>query len=209
MSEGQKVETGLAGKVRGVALLQWTGPRAWADRGEEGRVPERLEKALRDGHFAWFRVGTGEGVPTSRCWMVFNAGENPAYWGKYGVTRVVCVGREGVRGYWSEDGKRWWRVEECGREGKAVRVECAGKAYRAACGAMPWEVPFFDGSGRNRERLERMYGYVAEVLGRGGMAESEVDRRLERAEVAVGFNRWAARGRLYGGRFKWEKGEVW
>lgn len=45
--------------------------------------------------------------------------------------------------------------------------------------------------------------------GAGGMDESQVDRWLDRAEKSVGFDQWAARGRLFGGMFTWEKGEVW
>lgn len=204
-----KAAVEMGSKIRRVAMLQWMGPRAWANKEESLRAPKRLEKALRDGHHAWFRVGTGEGVPTSRCWMVFQSAEEVGHWGMYGVTRAVDIRRDGVRGYWSEDGKRWWQVEALGKQGKSVRVESAARAYRAACGALPWDMPFFDGSEKNRERFARMYAYVRGVLGRGAMAESQVDRWLERAEKSVGFDQWAARGRLFGGMFMWEKGEVW
>lgn len=196
--------------IRALSLLQWMGPRSWADQAEERRVPERVEKMLRDGHHAWFRVATGEGVPTSRCWMVFNEPGEWNYWRRYGVTRVLDVCPEGCRGYWSADGKQWWQVEACAPRGKRVHVWNAKAAYRAACGEMPWEVPFFDRSDRNRQRLEKMYAYMACVLGREGLDEAGVARRLETAATAKsGFSRWANRGMLYGGRFKWEKGEMW
>ena len=201
--------TAMKPKIRAVSLLQWMGPRAWTNKAEELRVPGEIEKALRSGHYAWFRVDTGEGVPTSRCWMVFNAPGEWGYWKQYGVTRVLDVCPEGCRGYWSWNGKSWWKVEACAPRGKGVRVWDAKAAYWAACGQMPWDVPFFDGSGGNRIRMERMYGYVRSVLERDGMDEAQVDRRLERAATAVGFNRWATRGMLYGGRFEWGKGEMW
>lgn len=199
-----------APKVRSVTLLQWMGPRSWADQAEERRVPERFEKVLREGHHAWFRVATGEGVPTSRCWMVFNEPGAWNYWRRYGVTRVLDVCPEGCRGYWSADGKQWWQVGACAPRGKRVHVRNAKAAYRAACGEMPWAVPFFDGSGKNRERLERMYAYMAGVLDRAGLEDATVSRRLETAATSrSGFSRWANRGMLYGGRFGWEKGDVW
>ncbi len=72
------------------------------------------------------------------------------------------------------------------------------------------EVPFFDGSEKNRERLERMYAHMAGVLGRAGLEDATVSRRMETAATSrSGFSRWANRGMLYGGRFGWEKGEVW
>ncbi len=199
----------MASKVRALSLLQWMGPRSWADKAEARRVPERFEKVLRDGHHAWFRVATGEGVPTSRCWMVFNEPGMWAYWREFGVTRVLDVCPEGCRGYWSADGKQWWQVEACAPRGKRVRVAHVKAAYRAACGEMPWEVPFFDGSETNLVRLAKMYDYVMRVLSRGSMDEETVDRRLERAATARGFNRFANRGLLYGGFFQWEKGEMW
>lgn len=196
--------------IRAVTLLQWMGPRAWANQAEEQRMPERIEKMLRDGHHAWFRVATGEGVPTSRCWMVFNEPGAWEYWQKYGVMRVLDVSEEGCRGYWSGDGRQWWKVEACAPRGKRVHVWNAKVAYRAACGEMPWEVPFFDRSDRNRERLEKMYAYMVGVLGREGLDEARVKRRLDTATTAQsGFSRWANRGMLYGGQFKWEKGEMW
>ena len=196
--------------IRAVSLLQWMGPRSWADKAEERRVPERFEKVLREGHHAWFRVATGEGVPTSRCWMVFNEPGAWEYWRKYGVTRVLDVSEEGCRGFWSVDGRQWWKVEACAPRGKRVHVWNAKAAYRAACGEMPWEVPFFDRSDRNRERLEKMYAYMAGVLGREGLDEATVVRRVERTmDAPSGFSRWANRGMLYGGRFQWEKGEMW
>ena len=196
--------------IRAVTLLQWMGPRAWANQAEEQRMPERIEKMLRDGHHAWFRVATGEGVPTSRCWMVFNEPGTWEYWQKYGVTRVLDVSEEGCRGYWSGNGRQWWKVEACAPRGKRVHVWNAKAAYRAVCGEMPWVVPFFDRSDRNRERLEKMYAYMTGVLGREGLDEAMVKRRLDTAATAQsGFSRWANRGLLYGGSFKWEKGEVW
>lgn len=208
--ESVRAAAPMAPKVRAVSLLQWMGPRSWAEQAEERRVPERVEKMLRDGHHAWFRVATGEGVPTSRCWMVFNEPGEWNYWRRYGVTRVLDVCPEGCRGYWSGGGRRWWQVEACAPRGKRVHVWNAKAAYRAACGGMPWDVPFFDGSERNRERLEKMYAYVAGVLGREGLDEARVARRLDTAATAQsGFSRWANRGMLNGGRFKWEKGEVW
>ena len=125
-----------------------------------------------------------------------------AYWRKFGVTRVLDVCPEGCRGYWSENGKQWWQVEACAPRGKRVRVAHVKAAYRAACGEMPWEVPFFDGSEKNLARLAKMYDYVMRVLSRGNMDEETVDRRLERAATARGFNRFANRGLLYGGFFQ-------
>ncbi len=208
--EESDVVVPMASKVHAVSLLQWMGPRSWADQTEERRVPERFEKVLREGHHAWFRVATGEGVPTSRCWMVFNEPGEWNYWRRYGVTRVLDVCPEGCRGYWSADGKQWWQVEACAPRGKRVHVRNAKAAYRAACGEMPWEVPFFDGSEKNRERLERMYAHMAGVLDRAGLEDATVSRRMETAATSrSGFSRWANRGMLYGGRFGWEKGEVW
>ena len=208
--ESSGVTAPMAPKVHAVSLLQWMGPRSWADQTEEQRVPERFEKVLREGHHAWFRVAAGEGVPTSRCWMVFNEPGEWNYWRRYGVTRVLDVCPEGCRGYWSADGKQWWQVGACAPRGKRVHVRNAKAAYRAACGEMPWEVPFFDGSEKNRERLERMYAHMAGVLDRAGLEDATVSRRLETAAMSrSGFSRWANRGMLYGGRFGWEKGEVW
>ncbi len=208
--EESEVVVPMASKVHAVSLLQWMGPRSWADKAEERQVPERFEKVLREGHHAWFRVATGEGVPTSRCWMVFNEPDQWNYWRQYGVTRVLDVCQEGCRGYWSANGKQWWQVEACAPRGKRVHVWNAKAAYRAACGEMPWEVPFFDGSEKNRDRLEKMYAYMASVLGREGVDEARVERRLDTPATAQsGFSRWANRGMLYGGQFKWEKGEVW
>ena len=208
--ESSGVTAPMAPKVRAVTLLQWMGPRSWADQAEERRVPERFEKVLREGHHAWFRVATGEGVPTSRCWMVFNEPGAWEYWRKYGVTRVLDVCEEGCRGFWSGDGRQWWKVEACAPRGKRVHVWNAKAAYRAACGEMPWEVPFFDRSDRNRERLEKMYAYMEGVLCREGLDAATVSRRLDTAATArSGFSRWANRGMLYGSRFKWEKGEMW
>ena len=211
---GREESSGVAApmepKVHAVSLLQWMGPRSWADQAEERRVPERFEKVLREGHHAWFRVAAGEGVPTSRCWMVFNEPGEWNYWRRYGVTRVLDVCPEGCRGYWSADGKQWWQVGACAPRGKRVHVRNAKAAYRAACGEMPWEVPFFDGSEKNRERLERMYAHMAGVLDRAGLEDTTVSRRMETAATSrSGFSRWANRGMLYGGRFGWEKGEVW
>lgn len=208
--ESSGVAAPMAPKVHAVSLLQWMGPRSWADQTEEQRVPERFEKVLREGHHAWFRVAAGEGVPTSRCWMVFNEPGQWNYWRRYGVTRVLDVCPEGCRGYWSADGKQWWQVGACAPRGKRVHVRNAKAAYRAACGEMPWEVPFFDGSEKNRERLERMYAHMAGVLDRAGLEDATVSRRMETAATSrSGFSRWANRGMLYGGRFGWEKGEVW
>jgi hypothetical protein len=198
----------MSPKIRRVTLLQWMGPKTWADKAEQKRIPERVERALCSGHHAWFRVGTGEGVPTARCWMVFNAPEDWSHWKDWGVTRILDVRADGVRGYWSGGGERWWRVESFDDAGKGVQVENAAAAYRAACGEMPWDVPFFDGSEKNLARLAKMYSYVADVMGRGRDG-AEVDRLLGRAEEAAGFSRWAACGKLYGGHFRWEKGEEW
>ena len=149
-------------------------------------------------------------MSTSRCWMVFNEPGAWEYWQKYGMTRVLDVSEEGCCGYWSVNGRQWWKVEACAPREKRVHVWNAKAAYRAACGEMPWEVPFFDRSDRNRERLEKMYAYMAGVLGREGLDEARVERRLDTAATAQsGFSRWANRGMLYGGRFKWEKGEAW
>ena len=207
--EGAEAPDGGVSKIRAVTLLQWMGPRSWTNKAEERRVPDRVEEVLRSGHHAWFRVATGEGVPSSRCWMVFNAPGEWAYWRQFGVTRVLDICPDGCRGYWSGDGKHWWKVEACPPRGKRVRVDNAKAAYQAACGEMPWEVPFFDRSDKNRVRLERMYAYVVSVLERRGMDTTTLNRRLERAATAVGFSQWATRGMLYGGRFEWRKGEMW
>jgi len=189
--------------IRHVALLEWTGPKAWKDPREERRLPARLERLLRDGHFAWFRLRPLPGAE-GRCWMLFNlAGWGAVRLGKdYGVTRVVAVAADACRGFWSADGGVWWQVEP--RGGRGVRVaETAEGAYRAACAPMPWKVPFFDGSGENRRRLERMYAYVAGVLRSGKAGAPAADG------APPGFGRWALRGRLYGDRFRWEAGETW
>lgn len=66
------------------------------------------------------------------------------------------------------------------------------------------------GSEKNRDRLEKMFAYMAGVLGRAGQDDATVSRRLDTAATAKsGFRRWANRGMLYGGRFLWETGEVW
>jgi hypothetical protein len=199
----------IPSKIRCFALLQWMGPKTWADKAEQKRFPDRIEKTLRDGHFAWFRVGTGEGIPSSRCWMVFNSSGDWNYWKDYGVTRILSVTADGVRGYWSGGGKQWWRVESCDVAGKGVQMENPAAAYRAACGEMPWDVPFFDGSEKNLARLAKMYACVTGAMVRGGRSEAEVDRLLERTKASAGFANWAACGELYGGRFRWEKGEEW
>ena len=138
----------MASKIRAVSLLQWMGPKTWANKAEEKRVPDGLERVLRDGHFPWFRVATGEGIPISRYWMVFNAPGAWEHWRQYGVTRILDVCPEGCRGYWSGDGKQWWRVEACAPAGKPVRVENAKAAYRAACGRCRGRCRFSTGAKR-------------------------------------------------------------
>ncbi|MBQ4377327.1 MAG: hypothetical protein II793_06500, partial [Bacteroidales bacterium] len=192
---------------------------------ETASMNEKLEENLRDGHFAWFYVRAHEKGEKDN-YIVFNMNEDEAY--RYGreyemhaalfVDEIHCkywekgFAKSEPSGTFKENkhflrflkNQRKERFEQKHEQtfGLPMDMNNVGDVFRKISELLPVEIPFFDNSEANRQRLRDMYLYVADVVRKRVATDNEIQCKTNACiSAAGGFNRYASRGMLYGNNF--------
>ena len=184
---------------------------------------EELEKALSDGHFAWFYVRAHEKGEKDN-YIVFNMNEDEAYhYGReYEMHAALFVDDIHCR-YWEKgfsksepptfkDKKHILRFMKKQRKERfeqkyeqpfdmPIDMNRVSEVFRKVSESLPLELPFFDNGEANSQRLRDMYLYVADVVRKRIATDHEIRRRTDCCLWGAGFSRYANRGMLYGSNF--------